>query len=112
MLSTQLFNLPRNDRTLYFLCRRFYRYSLKRKGKEGASVLASHTADVSVWAEKRSLEISAQKTTVTLFTPQTQKAYFHTTVRLNGSPLPFDWNPKILRVTFDPLFNFHKHVDN
>ena len=77
-----------------------------QKVEEAASVLESHAADVAVWAEERSLEISAQKSTVTLFKLQTQQAQFHPTVILNKSPLPLNRNHKILGLTFDPLFHF------
>ena len=73
--------------------------------------LAAHARDVSAWADERKLQISAQKSTVTLFTSQTQQGSFHPQVPLNGTMLPLDQNPKILGVTFDPHFHFHKHVE-
>ena len=73
---------------------------------------SSYAADVGVWAEERSLEMSAQKSTVTLFMPHTQHAHFHPAFPQNGAPFPHDRNPKILGVTYDPVFHFHKHVDN
>ena len=83
-----------------------------QKFEDAASVLASHAADVDVWVDEISLEISSQKSTVTVLTPQTQQAHFNPKVPLNEIPLPLHWNPKILRVTFVPLFHFHKHVHN
>ena len=56
--------------------------------------------------------MSAQKSTVMLFTPQTKQSRLHPTAPLNGSPLHLDRNPKILGVTFDPYFHIHQHVKN
>ena len=55
--------------------------------------------------------MSAQKSAVTLFTSQTQQGRLHPLIPLNGTLLPLDRNPKILGVTFDPHFCFHKHVE-
>ena len=55
--------------------------------------------------------ISAQKSTVTLLTSQTQQARARPIVTMNGAPLPVEPNPKNLGVTFDPTLRFHKHVD-
>ena len=78
---------------------------------QAAVNLANHARDVSSWAQERNLIISARKSTVTLFTSQTQQHHDHPTVPLNGTPLPLEKNPKILGVTFDPHFYFHKHVE-
>ena len=75
------------------------------------AAMAAHAEDVSAWADERELQVSAQKSTVTLFTPQTQQGGFHPQVSLNGTVLPLEQNPKILGVTFDPHFHFHKHVE-
>ena len=56
--------------------------------------------------------LSAQKSTVTLLTSQTQQARACPLVTMNGVPLPVEPNPKILGVTFDPTMRFQKHVDN
>ena len=63
------------------------------------------------WAQERSLPISAQKSTVTLFTSETKQSNLHPTVPLDGTPLPLETNPKIPGVTFDPHLFFHKHVE-
>ena len=81
------------------------------KVDQAAATLAEHARDVTEWAQERSLLISARKSTVTLFTPQTQQSHVHPTVPLDGSPLPLERHPKILGVTFDPHFHFHKHVE-
>ena len=76
-----------------------------------AASVARHAEDVAAWAVERSLLVSAQKSTITLFTPQTQQSHHHPLVPLNGAPLPLERNPKILGVTFDAHFHFHQHVE-
>ena len=77
-----------------------------------AADLARHAEDVCAWALERDLQISTQKSSVTLFTPQTQQSGLHPIVPLNNIPLPLERHPKILGVTFDPHFCFHKHVNS
>ena len=67
---------------------------------------------VTNWAERRSLQVSDQNSTVTLFTSRTQQPHHHLIVPVNGSPLPLDRCPTILGVTFDPHLFFHHHVGN
>ena len=75
------------------------------------ATMANHAQDVEAWANERELKVSAQKSTVTLFTPETQQGRFHPLVPLDGELLPLERTPKILGVTFDPHFHFHKHVE-
>ena len=78
---------------------------------EAAAVLARHAQDVAAWAAERELQISAQKSTVTLFTSDRRQYGSHPVVPLNGTPLPLEQFPKILCITFDPLLFFHKHAE-
>ena len=61
---------------------------------QAAASLADHTRDVSCWAQERNLLTSAQKSTVTLFTPETRQSHLHPTVPLNGSPSHWKGTPK------------------
>ena len=79
--------------------------------ERAAARLTRHAEDVSMWAQEKSLVISAQKSTVTLLTSQTQQARARPIVTMNGTPLPVEPNPKILGVTFDPTLRFHKQVE-
>ena len=74
-------------------------------------VIAEHASHVEAWAGERGLQVSAQKSTVTLFTPETRQGRMHPTIPMGGSQLPLEPHPKILGVTFDTHFNFHKHVE-
>ena len=57
------------------------------------------------------MQISVQKTPLTLSTSQNQQGRLHPLVPVGGEQLPLDRNPKILGVTFDPHFHFHRHVE-
>ena len=117
VLSPQLFNLyvstyPETSELCTSYADDFTATTSHPKVEIAAENLAKHAADVTAWAEERSLIVSAKKSTVTLFTPETKQSHIHPTVPLSGSPLSLDRNPKILGVTFDPHFHFHKHVEN
>ena len=71
-----------------------------------AATLTTQASSVEAWADERGLTISAPKSTITLFTPQTQQSSTHPHVTLNGSQLPLEKKPRILGVTFDTHFNF------
>ena len=65
---------------------------------------------IKAWAADIELDISAQKSSVTLFSPSTHEYRYHPQVLLGNSFLPLAQNPKILGVTFDPLLTFSPHV--
>ena len=75
------------------------------------AVMADHVRDVEQWATNRELQISSTKSTVTLFTSDNSQGNVHPHVPLGGGSLPLEKYPKILGVTFDPHFHFHKHVE-
>ena len=58
----------------------------------------------------RELVVSAEKSTVTLFTPDTKEAKVHPQVQVDGKVVPFEPTPKLLGVTFDTMFTFSHHV--
>ena len=78
---------------------------------EATAVMANHAHDVEIWATEKELQISTQKSTATLFTPETRQGRLHPLIPVNEDLLPLERNPKILGVTFDPHFHFHKHVE-
>ena len=75
-----------------------------------SSALSAHAAEVAEWADGRGLVISAPKSTITLFTPDTHQSRTHPAVSLRNSPLPLERNPRVLGVTFDTHFTFTPHV--
>ena len=77
VLSPQLFNLYfLTDPETSVLCTSyaddFTASNSHPKVEIAAEILAKHAEDVAAWAEERSLIMSAQKSTVTLFTPETK----------------------------------------
>ena len=64
---------------------------------------------ISDYLKDNSLLISAPKSTVTLFTPDTHQAQLHPRITLENAPLPLERTPKILGVIFDTTLTFHKH---
>ena len=79
--------------------------------EDATTALANHAQDVATWAGEQKLQISTQKSTVTLFTSDRRQYSFHPQIPLNGTPLPLEKYPKILEITFDPLLCFHKHAE-
>ena len=57
------------------------------------------------WASDLRLDISAPKSSITLFSPSTHEYHYHPQVTMDGSVVPLNKNPKILGVTLD--FHFH-----
>ena len=77
-----------------------------------AAALSEHANRVSLWAADLGLTLSAPKSTVTLFTPDTRQFHHHPHVTINNTPLPLAQYPRILGVTLDPRFNFGHHIKN
>ena len=71
---------------------------------------SAHSSNIEEWADERGLVISAPKLTITLFTPQFAQSNTHPQITLNSSILPLERTPCIIRVTFDPHFQFNVHV--
>ena len=59
--------------------------------------------------EVNSLLISAPKSTVTLFIPETKQAKYHPDIDIAGSQLPLNRSPKILGVHLDTSLTFNVH---
>ena len=79
---------------------------------EATATLAARAAEVEQWASDRALQISTQKSTVTLFSTYTHELNTHPTIPFNNSSLPLEKRPKILGVTFDPTLSFRAHADS
>ena len=60
----------------------------------------------------RELKVSPEKSTVTLFTPDTKEAKIHPKVLINNTLVPLEHHPKLLGVTYDTMFTFSKHIKN
>ena len=60
--------------------------------------------------EERELEISPEKSTITLFTPDTHEANIHPIVKIKNKIVKLDQNPKILGIYFDKMHFFNHHA--
>ena len=75
------------------------------------SMINSYLRDVSIYLKENSLLISAPKSTVTLFTPDTHQFQTHPDITLEDTQLPLEHSHKILGVIMDPSLSFHKHCN-
>lgn len=67
---------------------------------------------VTDYLEERELLVSAEKSTVTLFTPDTHEYNLHPQIKIKGELIRLDKTPKVLGVTFDTMHYFNHHVSN
>ena len=74
---------------------------------------AQLTGDLNIikdWAAALDLDIAPSKSSVTLLSPSTHEHNYHPQVSIGNSFLLLVQYPKILGVSFDPLFTFTPHV--
>ena len=76
------------------------------------SMINSYLRDVDIYLKENSLLISAPKSTVTLFTPDTHQFQTHPDITLEDTQLPLECSPKILGVIMDPSISLHKHCNH
>ena len=74
-------------------------------------MINSFLRDIGIYLKENSLLISAPKSTVTLFTQDTQQFQIHSKMTLEATQLPLEHSPKILGVIMDPSLSFHKHYN-
>jgi hypothetical protein len=65
---------------------------------------------ITEWAARKKLKIAADKSQVILFTPHNLQFNSQPDVSINCVNVPLCRSPKILGVTFDTMFCFHKHI--
>jgi hypothetical protein len=71
--------------------------------------LNCYVPEVTKFLEERGLLVSAEKSTVTLFTPWSKEAKTHPEIMVNGNQVPLERKPKILGVTHDTMYTFSDH---
>ena len=71
--------------------------------------LNSYLEEITAYLKEDSLLISAAKSSVTLFTPDTHQAKTHPKILIEDSQLPLVQCPKILGVHLDTSLSFNKH---
>ena len=62
------------------------------------------------WFKSRNLELSAPKSSATLFTTFSNEMSVTLPITINGQSVPTKKDPTILGVTLDPMFNFGNHA--
>ena len=68
-----------------------------------SSTLTKYAAN---FLTERDLVVSAEKSTVTLFTPDTNEYNVHPIVKIDNIPVRLERKPKLLEVTYDTMFSF------
>ena len=76
---------------------------------EAADRLTTAMSELAGWVDSKGLTLAPEKSTVTLFTPDTHQSQLHPQVKLRGQLLKLDRNPTFLGVTFDTHFSFAQH---
>ena len=79
------------------------------KNPQLESMINSYLREVSIYLKDSSILISAQKSTVTLFTPDKRQFQMHPDITLEDTHLPRERSPKIQGVIMDLSLSFHKH---
>ena len=72
--------------------------------------LQPHLQDIFSWTIKNDLILNPDKSTATLFTPDTHEHDITLNLSINNVIIPTVKNPKILGLTLDPAFTFAEHV--
>jgi len=75
-----------------------------------AASITEYTKEITAFLSERQLLVSPEKSTVTLFTPDTREVQIHPNVMLDNHLVPLSKTPKLLGVTFDPMLTFSSHV--
>ena len=76
-----------------------------------AQAIANHLCSTLMrWAHGKKLAIAFQKSSVALFTSDTQQSLLHPLVRIGDRVAPFNGTLKILGVTLDTHFTFGPHA--
>ena len=75
-----------------------------------AATLNVAAEETLAWATDNEMTISAQKSTVTVFTPWTKQVNAQLEVKIGDDAVPTEKHPRLLGVLFDPLWTFSHHA--
>ena len=119
VLSPSLFNLflhdlpPRPDNIKLYSYADDITITTKHPNYHTAATNMQHYINsLDAWLQQNKMEVSATKSSTTLFSTFNREHSAHPRVCLRGEPLPLNKNPKILGLTFDPGMTFGKHATN
>ena len=84
----------------------------RNRSRDEAEATAQWAVDiVAEWSAKWKLTLNATKSEVSYFSTYTREANHKPSLVINGEPIPFNPNPKLLGVYLDRQLSFVKHVD-
>ena len=72
--------------------------------------ITDYTTKLIDFLAERNLIVSPEKSTVTLFTPDTKEANIHPPVKIADKLVKLDKCPKLLGTYFDTMYTFSKHI--
>ena len=78
--------------------------------QEAVDAINSYVPTLLDFLRERELKFSAEKSTVTLFTPASSEANVHPQVLVDNQPVKLEKEPKLLGVIFDTMYTFGKHA--
>jgi hypothetical protein len=87
--------------------------SIYSSGKSITSMSISinnYVNKVTDFLEERELLVSPEKSTVTLFTPDSHEAKIHPQIKIKNLLVPLEKHPRLLGVTFDTMHTFNQHA--
>ena len=75
-----------------------------------ADAINEYAPRLTDYLHERGLIVSPEKSSVTLFTPDTHQARMRPDIKLGGVDVPLERNPKLLGVVHDTMYTFTEHV--
>ena len=77
---------------------------------DAVTAINSYVPALLEFLKERELLVSAEKSTVTLFTPNNKEVQTHPQIFVDGTLVKLEREPKLLGVTFDSMHTFSKHA--
>ena len=74
------------------------------------NLINKYADDLVAFLKERELLVSAEKSTVTLFTPDTHEAKIHPAIYVENKLVRLEKSPKLLGVIFDTMHTFSQHI--
>jgi hypothetical protein len=75
-------------------------------------ILNEHIAMILPWCEENGMSLAPEKSSVTLYTPDTKQSTLQPQVKAYSTTIPLEKYPKILGVTLDTHHTFKPHILN
>ena len=75
-----------------------------------SATLTGYAASLVAFLTDRELPVSAEKSTKTLFTPDTNEYKIVPLVKVDNTPVRLERTPKLIGVLYDTMYNFSHHI--